>query len=56
MILKKALYLSKSIDKQRLAMYELIKREGLSNPEVIKLSQQLERKIILLQNLMLAIS
>ncbi|MFP3126571.1 aspartyl-phosphate phosphatase Spo0E family protein [Ectobacillus funiculus] len=53
MLLKNALDLSKDIDKQRLDMYDLAKSKGLSDSAVIKMSQQLDRKIIKLQKMML---
>ncbi|MFB9759099.1 Spo0E family sporulation regulatory protein-aspartic acid phosphatase [Ectobacillus funiculus] len=52
MILRSALDLSKSIDDYRLDMYELAKNKGLSDPDVIKISYQLDRKIILLQKML----
>ena len=55
MILRSALELSKGIENDRLDMYELIKNKGLSNPDVINISQQLDKKITLLQEMMLAI-
>ena len=51
MILKDALDLSKSIGDYRLDMYELAKKKGLSDPDVIKISDQLDRKIIMLQKM-----
>ncbi|MBZ5753693.1 aspartyl-phosphate phosphatase Spo0E family protein [Metabacillus rhizolycopersici] len=45
MILREALDLSKSIANDRLDMYELAKDKGLSDPDVIKISQQLDFKI-----------
>ncbi|MFB9761287.1 aspartyl-phosphate phosphatase Spo0E family protein [Ectobacillus funiculus] len=56
MILKKALDLSKSIDNHRLDLYELVKKKGFSNPDVIKMSQQLDKKIVMLQRIVHAIS
>ncbi len=52
MILRSALDLSKSIDDYRLDMYELAKNKGLSDPDIIKISHQLDRKIILLQKML----
>ena len=56
MILRKALDLSKSIDNHRLDLYELVKKKGFSNPDVIKMSQQLDKKIVMLQRIVYAIS
>ncbi|WP_342046266.1 aspartyl-phosphate phosphatase Spo0E family protein [Bacillus sp. OTU530] len=55
MILRNALELSKGIENDRLDMYELAKNKGFSNPEVLNMSQQLDKKITLLQEMMLAI-
>lgn len=49
MILKKVLDLSKSIHEYRQAMYELVKNKGTSDPSVVRISQQLDGKITLLQ-------
>ena len=51
MILKDALDLSKSIDDYRSDMSKLAKEKGLSDPDVIKISDQLDRKIIMLQKI-----
>jgi len=56
MILRKALDLSNSIDHHRLDLYELTKKKGSSNPDVIKMSQQLDKKIVMLQRIAYAIS
>jgi len=45
MILREALDLSKSIANDRMDMYELTKDKSFSDPDVIKISQQLEFKI-----------
>jgi hypothetical protein len=37
------------IDDYRLSMYELAKNKGLSDPEVIKISQQLDKKIFVIK-------
>jgi len=55
MILKEELDLIKSINECRLEMYELASNKGFSEPEVIKISHQLDRKIIMLQKMMYAI-
>lgn len=51
MILKEALDLSKNIADYRLDMYELVKSKGLSDPDVIKISQQLDKKILMIQKI-----
>ena len=53
MILSKLLALGKSIDEHRHDMYELAKEKGLSDPQTIKISQQLDREIIMWQKLVL---
>lgn len=52
MILKKVLDLRMSIDVYRRNMIELATIEGVSNPEVIRLSQELDEKIIRLQKIL----
>jgi hypothetical protein len=52
MILRDTLELRKSIDNYRLNMYELVRNKGLSDPDVIKISQQLDKKIFMLQKVM----
>ncbi|WP_084822299.1 aspartyl-phosphate phosphatase Spo0E family protein [Bacillus sp. SA1-12] len=47
-------YLSKCIDDHRLTMYKLVKNKGFTHPDVLKISQKIDRKIILLQKLMVA--
>ncbi|WP_121610682.1 Spo0E family sporulation regulatory protein-aspartic acid phosphatase [Mesobacillus foraminis] len=49
MILKEALDLSKSIANYRLHLYELGKIKGSSDPDVIKMRQQLDSKIITIE-------
>lgn len=51
MLLRDALDLSKSIDHYRIDMYELAKKKGFTDPDVIKISDQLDRKIIMLQKI-----
>ncbi|MGM0875232.1 MAG: aspartyl-phosphate phosphatase Spo0E family protein [Bacillota bacterium] len=51
MILKNVLELSKSINDFRQDMYELIRSKGVSDPDVIKISKQLDRKIFMLQKI-----
>ncbi|WP_078409875.1 aspartyl-phosphate phosphatase Spo0E family protein [Priestia abyssalis] len=51
MILKSALDISNSIEEDRQNMYELVKNKGISHSEVIKISQQLDRKIAMLQKI-----
>lgn len=49
MILNKMLDLYKNIDDYRVDMYELAKGKGFSYSEVIRISQKLDREIIILQ-------
>jgi hypothetical protein len=51
MFLKEALDLSKNIADYRLDMYELVKSKGLSDPDVIKISQQLDKEILMIQKI-----
>ncbi|WP_078410534.1 aspartyl-phosphate phosphatase Spo0E family protein [Priestia abyssalis] len=44
--------LRETIDEYRQSMYELAKKKGISDPHVIKISQKLDRKIIMLQKIM----
>ncbi|MDQ1002760.1 hypothetical protein QFZ28_003160 [Neobacillus niacini] len=52
MILKSALDLRKSINRDRQRLYRLEKNMGISNPNVIQLSQELDKKIFNMQQLM----
>ncbi|MGG1397556.1 aspartyl-phosphate phosphatase Spo0E family protein [Bacillus salipaludis] len=52
MLLKNALELSKSINEDRRIMHEAVQNKGMADPEVRKISQQLDRKIIMLQKMM----
>lgn len=52
MILKSALDLSQSIKEHRQDMYKLAENKGMSDPEVIQISQQLDGQIIKLQKIM----
>jgi hypothetical protein len=52
MILREALDLSKSITNYRLDMYELAKSRCLSDPDVMKISQKLDSKILIAQKLL----
>jgi len=52
MILRNALALRNSIDEYRKIMYELSREKDLSDPDVVKISQQLDSKIIMLQKIM----
>ncbi|WP_440602764.1 aspartyl-phosphate phosphatase Spo0E family protein [Bacillus sp. GB_SG_008] len=47
--LRKLLALNKSIDEHRHDMYEFAKEKSLSDPQIIKISQQLDREIIIWQ-------
>ncbi|PVE64477.1 aspartyl-phosphate phosphatase Spo0E family protein [Priestia megaterium] len=51
MILKNILDISTSINSYRLILYELTKHKDLCDPDVIKISQRLDREIITLQKL-----
>jgi len=51
MVLKNVLDLLKSIDESRQGIYELTKNRDLTDPEVVCMSQQLDRKIIMLQKI-----
>jgi hypothetical protein len=52
MVLRNVLALRESIDEYRQRMYELAKKKGISDPHVVKISQQLDGKIIMLQKIM----
>jgi len=51
MILKDVVQLSNSIEECKNKMYELVKSKDFSNIEVIKISQQLDIKIAMLQKI-----
>lgn len=51
MLLKSALNLSKSIEEDRYDMYKLAENTNFSNLVILKISQQLDKKIILMQKL-----
>ncbi|MBD1381711.1 aspartyl-phosphate phosphatase Spo0E family protein [Metabacillus arenae] len=51
MILEDVIALKKCIDEYRQSMYQLAKKKGISDPNVIQISQQLDRKIIVLQKI-----
>lgn len=55
MILKKALELTKSIEDYRLDMDELAKKKGLSNPDVITISQKLDKQVLAVQKILYTI-
>lgn len=50
-ILRKALVLRKDIDKYRQELMKLAGKEGLSDPQVISISQQLDGEIIMWQKM-----
>ncbi|OKL35351.1 aspartyl-phosphate phosphatase Spo0E family protein [Domibacillus mangrovi] len=52
MYLKEILYLTKSIDEDRQVMYELAVNKVLSDPDVVKISQKIDRKIEIVQKIM----
>lgn len=47
----KILDLINSIREYRKDMYDVAKNKGISHPDVLKISQQLDKKIILFQSL-----
>ncbi|MFP3121891.1 aspartyl-phosphate phosphatase Spo0E family protein [Ectobacillus funiculus] len=51
MILRNISDLSKEISKDRQEMYELAKSKNLCDPDVVKISQRLDRKIIMMQQI-----
>lgn len=55
MIIKYALDLKINIEECRNDMYELANKKGINNPEVLKISQELDKKIITMQNLLLSL-
>jgi hypothetical protein len=52
MILKNALELINRINSYRQGLYELKRNKGPSDPDVIKLSQQIDRDMVMLQKIM----
>lgn len=50
--MKDELALRESIEEYRQSMYKLAKEVGNSHPDVVKISQQLDIKIIMLQKIM----
>lgn len=52
MILREVEYLRKSIVRDRLNMFEIAKGKELSHPDVLKISQQLDKKIVKIQKIM----
>lgn len=54
-ILKRALDLRRSIDEYRRNINDLATNKGISNPEVIRLNQELVKKIIILQKMLVEI-
>ncbi|MFB9759372.1 hypothetical protein [Ectobacillus funiculus] len=51
MILKNVLDLSRSITEDCRDMHELVQNKDISDPAVIKIKQQLNRKMIMLQKI-----
>ena len=51
MILREVLDLSQSIANYRLDKHELVKNKGFSDPDVLKINQQLELKIQNIKNI-----
>lgn len=54
-ILKRALDLRRSIDEYRRNINDLATNKGIPNPEVIRLNQELDKKIIILQKMLVEI-
>jgi hypothetical protein len=52
MLLRDVVALWESINEYRQDMYELAMKKGFTDPQVIKISQQLDREIIILQKFM----
>lgn len=52
MLLKYALDLSRSIEEYRRDMYDLARSKGIYDPGVIRISQELDGKIIELQRIL----
>lgn len=52
MILKNALHLRRNIEEYRQNMCELANKKGIDNPEVLKISQELDKKINVMQRLL----
>lgn len=53
MVLRNILALKKSIEEYRGRMYKLVRERGTSDPEVVKISKQLDEKITMLQKAIL---
>jgi hypothetical protein len=54
MLLSKLVLLKESVDKSREEMHKLAESKGLSHPEVINISRELDNKIIILQQFIMA--
>lgn len=54
-ILKRVLDLRRSIDEYWRNINDLATNKGISNPEVIRLNQELDKKIIILQKMLVEI-
>ncbi|MEH7012006.1 aspartyl-phosphate phosphatase Spo0E family protein [Neobacillus niacini] len=52
MMLKYVLDLEMSLEGYRQQMYDLAKNKGIGDPETIKINQELDRKIVLLQKIL----
>jgi hypothetical protein len=52
MILKQVLDLRRSIDEYRRNLNDLRRNKGLSNPDVIRLSQKLDEEIVMYQKIL----
>lgn len=53
MLLKDLLSLKRSIEEDRKSMSHLVKKKGIQDPEVLKFSQELDKKIVNLQRVLL---
>lgn len=56
MFLKNAIEMKKDIDEYRQIMYDFAIAKGINHPDVIKISQLLDEKIILLQKIIYQIN
>lgn len=52
MFFKNSLILKSAIDEYRQNMHKLAKEKGVLDPEVIKISQELDMKIVILQKVL----
>ncbi len=52
MYLQEILYLTKSIDEDRQIMYKLANNKVLSDPDIVKISQKIDRKVEKVQKIL----